>query len=455
MAKSVMKDMTNGSPVKLILGFGVPLLFGMLFQQFYSMADTIIVGRFLGVDALAAVGSTGSVNFMIIGFCMGVCSGFSIPIAQCFGASDYKALRKYVANCAWLMVVFSVVMTVIVCIMCNNIMTWMKTPENIYDDAYMYIFILFLGIPATYLYNITSGIIRSLGDSKSPLFFLVCSSVINIVLDLVAICVLKTGVDGAAWATVISQLVSGIACLIYMMKHFDILRLSGNELRFDTYYAKKLCNIGIPMGLQYSITAIGSVILQASVNTLGSVAVAAMTAGSKAGNFFCCPFDAMGSTMATYAGQNVGAKKVDRVKRGTFDCAFLGLAYAVIACIVLTFFGKQISALFVDMSEDMSEEIVYKSWLFLVWSSAFYFPLSLVNIIRFTIQGLGFSKFAIMAGVCEMAARTVVGNVLVPVMGYTAACIANPAAWIAADLFLIPAFIFVTHKLKFQFNNTV
>lgn len=402
MAKSVMKDMTNGSPVKLILEFGVPLLFGMLFQQFYSMADTIIVGRFLGVDALAAVGSTGSVNFMIIGFCMGVCSGFAIPIAQCFGAADYKALRKYAANCAWLAVIFSAVMTVVVCLMCNNIMTWMKTPENIYDDAYMYIFILFLGIPATYLYNITSGIIRSLGDSKSPLFFLVCSSVINIVLDLVAICVLKTGVDGAAWATVISQLVSGIACLVYMMKRFDVLKLSCSEWRFDSYYAKKLCNIGIPMGLQYSITAIGSVILQAAVNTLGSVAVAAMTAGSKVGNFFCCPYDAMGSTMATYAGQNVGARKVDRVKKGTFDCALLGLFYAVIACIVLIFFGRQISSLFVDMSEEMAAEIVEKSWLFLVWSSAFYFPLALVNIVRFTIQGLGFSKFGIMMSLLIM-----------------------------------------------------
>lgn len=307
MAKSATKDMTNGSPMKLILQFCIPLFFGMLFQQFYNMMDTVIVGKFLGVNALAAVGATGSINFMIIGFCMGVCNGFAIPVAQQFGAGDYHALRKYVANSVWLAIAFAGAMTAVVCLLCRQILLWMNTPKDIIAGAYSYIFVIFLGIPVIYLYNLLSGIIRSLGDSKSPLIFLVFSSVLNIALDMILILVFHMGVAGAAWATVISQGVSGVACLIYMMKRFDILKITREEWRLDGKYVLVLCNMGIPMGLQYSITAIGSVILQTAVNTLGSAAVASTAAATKISMFFCCPFDAMGSTMATYAGQNVGA----------------------------------------------------------------------------------------------------------------------------------------------------
>ena len=214
MAKSVTKDMTTGSPMKLILQFCIPLFFGMLFQQFYNMMDTIIVGKFLGVHALASVGATGSINFMVIGFCMGVCNGFAIPVAQQFGAKDYHALRKYVANSVWLSIAFAGVMTVAVCLLCRQILGWMHTPQDIMEGSYAYIFVIFMGIPAIYLYNLLSGIIRSLGDSKSPLVFLVMSSVLNIALDLVLILAFHMGVAGAAWATVISQAVSGIVCQI-------------------------------------------------------------------------------------------------------------------------------------------------------------------------------------------------------------------------------------------------
>lgn len=444
MAKSVTKDMTNGNPMKLILQFCIPLFFGMLFQQFYSMMDTVIVGKFLGVNALAAVGATGSINFMIIGFCMGVCNGFAIPVAQQFGAGDYHALRKYVANSVWLAIAFAGAMTVVVCVLCRQILMWMHTPQDIIGGAYSYIFIIFLGIPVTYLYNLLSGIIRSLGDSKSPLIFLVLSSVINIVLDMVFILAFSTGVAGAAWATVISQGISGAACLVYMMKRFDILKITREEWRLDGKYAAVLCNMGIPMGLQYSITAIGSVILQTAVNTLGSTAVASIAAASKIGMFFCCPFDAMGSTMATYAGQNVGAGKLERVSAGMKATSILGFVYSLAACAVLVGFGKTIALLFVDASETVILQNV--GW-FLTISSAFFFPLALVNIVRFTIQGLGFSKFAILAGVCEMAARSLVGLGFVPVFGYIAACFASPVAWIFADIFLIPAYLYVMKKL--------
>ena len=312
MAKNTTKDMTVGSPMKLILGFSVPLLFGFLFQQFYSVVDTVIVGQFLGMNALAGVGATGSINFMIVGFCMGVCSGFAIPVAHKFGARDYSGMRQIVANCVWLSLLFSAVMTVIVVFLCDDILRWMNTPEDIFEDAYSYILIIFIGIPATYLYNMLSGIIRSMGDSKVPLFFLVLSSVLNIGLDLLCIVNLRLGVAGAAIATVVSQLISGVLCLFYMIKRYEILHITKEEWKINTHHMKVLCGMGIPMGLQYSITAIGSVILQTAVNGLGSLAVASVTAAGKVSMFFCCPFDAMGSTMATYGGQNVGAKKLDR-----------------------------------------------------------------------------------------------------------------------------------------------
>ena len=449
MEKRAMRDMTSGSPMKLILGFLIPMLFGLLFQQFYNMMDTIIVGKYLGVSALASVGSTGSVNFMIIGFCMGVCSGFAIPVAQKFGEKNESAMRKFVANSGWLAVAFAAVMTVVVCIFCRQILVWMRTPEDIIDGAYSYIFVIFMGIPAIYLYNLLSGIIRSLGDSTTPVIFLLISSVMNIILDLFTIIVLKMGVAGAAWATVISQAVSGILCLLYMRKKFTILKMQGEEWKPDAYAMRTLCGMGIPMGLQYSITAIGSVILQTAVNSLGSVAVASVTAGSKISMFFCCPFDAMGATMATYGGQNVGAKKLDRVHQGMKSCIALGAAYSVLALVVLYFFSDVVALLFVDAGEF---EILKNTRQFLMTNVAFYFPLALVNIVRFMIQGLGYSKFAIIAGVCEMGARCAVAF-LVGWFGYNAVCFANPLAWIAADIFLIPAYLYVMKRLRRKFGQ--
>ena len=414
----------------------LPLLLGMLFQQFYSMVDTIIVGKFLGAKALAAVGSTGSINFMIVGFCMGICNGFAIPVAQMFGAGDRKALCRYVGNGAVLAGLFSVVMTVLVCIWCRDILVLMKTPSDILDGAYAYIFVIFLGIPLMVLYNQTSAIMRSLGDSRSPLIFLGISSVLNIVLDLVL--VRPMGVAGTAWATIIAQGISGFLCLFYMKKKFTILTFQREDWKLHKHYVINLCNMGIPMGLQYSITAIGSVILQSAVNTLGSNAVASMTAGSKIGMFFCCPFDAMGSTMATYGGQNVGAKKMDRISKGLKACSMLGIGYAILAFVILSLTGRNLALFFVERAE---VEVIGNVYLFLLINSAFYIPLAFVNIVRFLIQGMGYSKFAILAGVCEMAARTLVGFALVPLFGFPAACFASPVAWIFADAFLFPAYL--------------
>ena len=445
MANNTTKDMTSGSTMKLILGFAVPLLMGMLFQQVYSLVDTIIVGRFLGVSALAAVGATGSINFLIVGFCQGICNGFALPVAQRFGAKDYDGLRKYVGNSAVLAVLFGGAITLITVIACRPILQLMQTPSDIIDLSYNYIVVIFAGIPAIMLYNILSAYLRSLGDSVTPVIFLVISAGLNIGLDLLFIVTFKWGVFGAAFATVLSQAVSGILCLILIIKKFDILHLKRDDWKLDWDYTRYLLIMGLPMGLQYSITAIGSVILQSSVNTLGSTAVASMTAGSRISMFVVCPFDALGSTMATFGGQNVGAGRLDRLGRGLRSAVTLGAIYSALILVVLIFFGRDLILLFVNASE---VTVIAQAKQFLVTNAAFYLMLALVNIVRFLIQGMGFSGFAVFAGVFEMVARALVGLVFVPIFGFTAACFASPLAWIFADCFLIPAFFHCRKKLQ-------
>ena len=445
----MVKDMTNGSPSRHILGFAVPMLFGMLFQQFYNLVDTIIVGKTLGVEALAGVGATGSINFMIIGFCMGVCNGFVIPVAQCFGAKKPADLRKYVFNGYICSIVFAIVLTLASVIFCRRILIVMNTPADIIDHAYNYIVVIFIGIPTVFLYNMVSGVIRSLGDSKTPVVFLVLSSIINVVLDFFLILVCKMGVAGAGWATVTSQLISGLTCLIYMYKKYDILKGDKSERVLDRRFITNLCMNGVPMGLQYSITAIGSTILQAAVNTLGSTYVAAMTAGSKMFNFTCCPFDALGPTMATYAGQNVGAAKIKRLGQGVRSAMIIGSVYSVLSLIALYFTTDYIALLFVNASETT---IIALTRQFILASACFYIPLTGVNVVRFCIQGMGFSVFAISAGILEMIGRAFAAIILIPSIGFMGACLASPIAWIAADAFLFPAFIHCAKKLNARHN---
>ena len=424
---------------RLCGGFAVPLLMGMLFQQVYGLVDTIIVGRFLGVSALAAVGATGSINFLTIGFCQGICNGFALPIAQRFGARDYDGLRKYVGNSAILSILFGGTLTVL-----TDILLWMRTPSDIIDLSYQYIVVIFAGIPAIILYNILSAYLRSLGDSITPVVFLILAAVLNVGLDLLFIVVFHWGVFGAAFATVLAQAVSGILCLILIIWKFEILHLKREDWNLDPFYVKYLLIMGLPMGLQYSITAIGSVILQTAVNSLGSAAVAAMTAGSRISMFVVCPFDALGSTMATFGGQNVGAGKLDRLGQGLRSAVILGAVYSVIILLVLIVFGQNLVYLFVDPKETV---VVAQARQFLITNAVFYIPLALVNIVRFLIQGMGFSGFAVFAGVFEMIARALVGLAFVPLFGYTAACFASPLAWIFADCFLIPAFFHCRKKL--------
>lgn len=448
--KKGIKDLTHGNPMELILKFGVPLLFGLVFQQLYNLVDSIIVGKLLGVNALAAVGSTASINFMVLGFCMGVCNGFAIPVAQSFGAKDMGMVKKYITNSAWMSIAFSVVLTTVIGLFTHKILEWMNTPASIMKDAYIYIFIIFMGIPLIFLYNMVSAILRSLGNSVAPLMFLIMSSVLNIILDIIMI--QSMGIAGASVATVTAQGVSGIASLVYMICKYRHLNFEKEDWKLNGGCVGKLCGIGVPMGLQYSITGIGSVILQTAVNGLGEAVVAAVAAGTKISVFLICPYEAMGTTMATYGGQNVGAKRLDRIHQGLKDCLLLGVIYAILSLIVVLIFGKQLALLFVDRKETMIIDYINR---FLIGNASCYLLLTCVNIFRFLIQGLGYSSFAIIAGICEMVGRGFVGFCLVPKFGYFFVTIASPIAWLCADLFLIPAYFHVMNQLKKKFDKEV
>lgn len=439
------KEMTSGAPLPLILNFTLPLLLGNLLQQTYSLVDAAIVGKFLGINALASVGASSSVIFLILGFCNGCCGGFGIPIAQKFGAHDYSTMRKYVWASLKLTTVMSVLIAIVTSLLCAFILRTMRTPENIFYDAYLYLLITFIGVPCTFFYNLFSCIIRALGDSKTPFWFLLFSTILNILLDLFCILVLGWGVAGASIATVVSQGLSAFLCYHYMMRKFEILQATPSERRFDRRLALNMLGIGVPMGLQFSITAIGSIMLQSANNALGTACVAAFTSAMRIKMFFLCPLESLGMAMATYCGQNYGAGKPERIWSG-IKASFLLMGVYVVANFVILWFGaKYMALLFVSAAE---VEIIKDTELFLHVAATFFPTLGLLCILRYSIQGVGYTTLAMLSGVSEMIARILVSVLAVPAFGYIAVCFGDPTAWMAADLFLVPTFIVIYCRLK-------
>lgn len=439
------KEMTSGAPLPLILNFTLPLLLGNLLQQTYSLVDAAIVGKFLGINALASVGASSSVIFLILGFCNGCCGGFGIPIAQKFGAHDYSTMRKYVWASLKLTTVMSVLIAIVTSLLCAFILRTMRTPENIFYDAYLYLLITFIGVPCTFFYNLFSCIIRALGDSKTPFWFLLFSTILNILLDLFCILVLGWGVAGASIATVVSQGLSAFLCYHYMMRKFEILQAIPSERRFDRRLALNMLGIGVPMGLQFSITAIGSIMLQSANNALGTACVAAFTSAMRIKMFFLCPLESLGMAMATYCGQNYGAGKPERIWSG-IKASFLLMGVYVVANFVILWFGaKYMALLFVSAAE---VEIIKDTELFLHVAATFFPTLGLLCILRYSIQGVGYTTLAMLSGVSEMIARILVSVLAVPAFGYIAVCFGDPTAWMAADLFLVPTFIVIYRRLK-------
>lgn len=423
--------MTTGNPVKLILFFSIPLLIGNVFQQFYSMVDTIIVGRYVGVQALAAVGVTGSLSFLILGFTFGLTGGFSVIIAQRFGANDEDGLRKSVATSTILSIISTIIITLASMLSAKPVLSLMNTPDDIINDATIYIIIIYAGTCATVFYNMIAGILRSLGDSKTPLYFLILSSILNIILDLFFILNFNMGVRGAAYATVIAQGISGILCLIYALKKYPILRLKKEDWIWDKNFALKHLNVGIPMALQFSITATGVMVLQTALNAFGSTVIAAYTAASKVEQIVTQPGISFGTTMATYCGQNLGAGKYDRIKEGVKKGSIITIMVSIIAAVVLFVFGKSLSTLFI--SSDQIEALNYsKQYLNTV---AIFLPiLGMLFIYRNSLQGIGDAFIPMMAGVAELVARVIVAFTLPSFIGYIGICLASPFAWIGATI---------------------
>ncbi len=425
----MISDMTKGNPLKIFILFTIPLLIGNLFQQLYSMVDTIIVGRFVGVDALAAVGATGSLFFLVNGMIQGLTSGFGVLVAQKFGAKDEIGLKKAVASNITLTVVSTIIITIIALLLKNPLLKMMNTPENIFNDANIYITIIFAGIITSALYNMSAGILRALGDSKTPLYFLIISSIANVILDLVFVVNFKMGVSGAAYATVMSQGLSSVLCLIYSYKKFKVLRLKKENFKIEKDYYKTHLRVGIPMGLQFSITAIGIIIVQSAINVFGSVVIASYVAASKVLQLVMQPAISFGVAIANYAGQNLGAGRMDRIKSGMQIMNLVSIVTSLIAGAILIFFGKYFVTLFI---ENPTPEIFAYAQEVFNYSAAFFIPLGFIFVYRNVLQGMGNSFVPMMVGVYELIARAIVAFTLPKFIGFTAICLSDPIAWIVA-----------------------
>lgn len=442
------KDLTNGKVMSQIIAFSIPIFFGNVLQQIYNMADSIIVGQFVGKDAFAAVGSTGSLSFLIIGFVLGLCNGLCIPIAQRYGAGDIADMRKRIVAAVYVSIILGVVLTIAMVFLTDDLLILMKTPDNIYKNAYLYIFIIFMGIPATLLYNLPANILRAIGDSKTPLYFLILSAALNVVLDLVFVCGFYMGVAGTAIATVIAQAFSGILCILYMKKKYaNIMTFKKEDYIWNLPYANKAAGIGVPMGLQYSITAIGSVVLSAAVNSLGSETVAAVNAAMKTSMIVVQPLESLGLTIATFAGQNYGAGKYKRIREGVKAALILSVICSAVAFLIVNPMAEPSALLFMKRAE-MTDYIVGSMKQMLFYNSLSYILLGSLLIYRYTLQGLGYSVIAMGSGLFEMIARSIIAFLAISTFGFTAICYANPAAWLAANAILIPVYIVVMRKVR-------
>ena len=437
--------MTVGNPARGIIKFAIPLILGYILQQMYLIVDAAIVGRWIGVNALAAVGASASVMFLVMGFCNGACAGFAIPISRAFGAKDYKKMRAYVANSIRVSLVMIVVITFFACAFCDKILHIVNTPREIFDDAYTFLLLQFLAIPFTLTFNLFAGYIRALGNSRQPFLFLIISSFVNILLDVLLILILGMGVAGAGLATLLSQLFASILSVWYVSRHMTMLIPHGEERAFDNKRISILLNNGIPMGLQVSITAIGIILLQSSNNALGTVYVASFTAAVRIKYLFICVFDNIGVAMATYCGQNIGAGRLDRVRQGEWAAVKIMLVYFVLTALIIFPFSGYMMELFVNGG---SQEVADNAAMLMRISCYFYPVLGLLSILRYSIQGLGYSNLSMLSGVMEMIARSGVSLWLVPIFGFLGVCYGDPMAWVFADIFLVPGFLLLYKHLK-------
>ena len=444
------KDMTTGNPLRLILLFTIPVIIGNIFQQLYNMVDAIIVGRFLGADALAAVGAVGSLMFLTLGFANGIAQGFGVAVSHAFGAKDEKLLKHYVAVSLMLTLIISVALTVPTLLFCEKLLLWLNTPANIFQMAQEYLQVIFAGIVCTMAYNVAAGILRGIGDSKTPLFFLIFSSVLNVFLDIFMIVVLKLGTAGAAYATVIAQGVSALLCFIYMFGKFEILRTERADYYLDYVTVKKMLSIGVPMAVNYSITALGLTVMQSAVNVFGSVVVAAYTAASKVYTLAMQIPASFGATMSTYCGQNLGAKEYERIFTGVRYAFIMSFIIAAVQACACVWGGPYAVSLFIDHP---SAEIMGYAMEYLQIVCWFYVPLTWIFIYRNSLQGLDKGFMPMVSGLLEFFARYFTVKLFAGQYGYTAVCFADPATWITTSLLLMATYYLWSYRKRKNLNE--
>lgn len=439
----MVRNLTKGKPLKQILVFALPIFIGNVFQQLYSMVDNIIVGNTLGEQAFAGVGATTSIAFLVIGFVQGLTAGFAVKTSQYFGNGDVENVKRSVASSFILGAAVTVLLTLASVFATMPLLRLMQTPEDIINYSYDYIVVVFAGVGATMLYNLVSSILRALGDSKIPLLFLIIASVINVGLDLMFIVVFDMGVAGAGWATVISQLLSALACAIYMFKRYEILRLSKRHFKMSAKFCWEHLYVGLPMAFQYSIIAVGIMVQQAALNTFGTLYVSAYTAASKIDSIVTQSLVAMGSAVATYVGQNYGAGEIDRINKGINQAMIVSVGLALVSGILVYFGSDLLTGLFI---KEPSAEMLSLSKRYLFWQGVFYIGLAVIYVYRNGLQGMGYSALTMIGGVIELVMRIVASLFLVKVLGYLGLCLSNPCAWLGVDILFIASYYVIIHN---------
>ncbi|WP_239253815.1 MATE family efflux transporter [Listeria ilorinensis] len=425
----MMKDMTTGNPTKTIFYFAMPMLIGNLFQQFYTMIDAMIVGKFVSVDALAAVGATNSINFFMVSLIIGLMSGISVVVSQYFGFKDYDRLKEVISTATYAVVIAAVVFTILGLLLAKPLLVLLRTPQAIMDDSYIFLSTLFIGILPMALYNGIAAILRALGNSITPLLFLIFSSVVNIALDFLFVVAWGGGVRGAALATVCSQLFAAIACIYYAYRHVPFMRIELKNFKLYPSLLKEMIRIGLPSGLQGSFISIGNMAIQSLINSFGPSVVAAYTAASRIDSLTYQPGIAFGAASSMFAGQNVGAGKIDRVRKGFWAGIKVVTAVSIVMTILVQLFSKQFLLLFVDASET---EVLQIGMGYLHIVSIFYVIVGVLFVVRETLRGTGDALIPLLMGIFELVSRLVIGFALSMVMGYAGLWWATPVAWVTA-----------------------
>lgn len=440
------KELTTGNPFKLILLFTFPIFLGNMFQQFYSLTDALIVGRVIGLDALAAVGASQPMIFLVISFIFASTQGFSVVTAQKFGARDYDGVKKSAAASFILSAILTIIMTALSAPFTRQMLVLLNTPPDILQQTESYLFIMFAGIIATIFYNVTSNLIRALGDSKTPLYFLIFSAFMNIFMDLLFIVKFGWKIEGAALATVFAQGISTVFCLVYMYLKFPLLRLKRKDWKVSFDFLYEHLRVGIPMGFQMSVLTIGIIAMQYVLNGLGSTAVAAFTTAMRVDQLVCQTLLALGTAVATYTAQNYGANKMSRIRKGARASVLIALIISIVCVFILFFFGKYMIALFMSVP---NEEVIRLGMQYLYVVMVFFFFLGVLLIYRNILQGMGNVMAPLLSGIAELIMRTLAAFTLGKSMGYLGICLASPAAWVAAAIVLYIGYkLSIVKKIK-------